>query len=408
MIAFDRATQRAARAAAPLPPRRTLLLQCRGLVLAKPVAAPMDLLPFPSALAEGFAVLASDLAGASPLFPVSLRLARAAADRPVRGPVRPGRQPVRAGLAVPVRAGEALPSGADAVVPTEQARPGGDGRLEIFEPVEPGALLLPAGSELRRGDVGLDAGRRLGAAEMGLLSRLGVTSVSVHPPPRIGATFVGGDRVLPGVQLGPGRRYDASTAIVSALAAGAGAAAASLGELPADPENLLQAVRRHARSLDLLVVSGGVGPEHPNLLRDTVGWLEGEMIFDRVRVTPGGETLCARIGGCLLFGIPADALGALAAMRFFVLPAVVRAMGRSPATAVPGAEQARLAAPLPPSATSDGLELVPGELRWRAAGESGLSVTPRAAAADCFILVPRGGRAPRQGERVSIARIEAH
>src|SRR6266516_1341951 len=98
----------------PLAPIELHLQEAHGCVLAADVLAELDIPGFSSSGMDGFAVRASDVAGASAEAPVSLA---------VVGRAMVGQQPevtVGTGEAVRIATGAPIPSGADAIVPVEQ------------------------------------------------------------------------------------------------------------------------------------------------------------------------------------------------------------------------------------------------------------------------------------------------
>ena len=86
------------------------------------------------------------------------------------------------GSAARIPTGGVLPSGADAVVPIEEARVEGE-RVFVDGVVERGANVVARGADMRRGEALLAPGRRLRAAEIGLLATLGITQVRVYRRP---------------------------------------------------------------------------------------------------------------------------------------------------------------------------------------------------------------------------------
>src|SRR3989442_14280477 len=125
---------------------------------------------------------------------------RPAATLSVVDPVMPGSLPTRAvaaGEAVRIFTGAPMPEGADAVVPQEDvdAR---NGVIALRSAVAPGAYVRPAGEDVREGDLVLEPGRPIGAAEIGILATLGRTQVTVGRRPRVGVLSTGNELADPG------------------------------------------------------------------------------------------------------------------------------------------------------------------------------------------------------------------
>src|SRR5215470_11387961 len=132
-----------------------------GRVLAEPVVSPVTIPPWANSSMDGYAVRAHDTGRA----PVEL----AVVGRIIAGSMPP--RALRAGEAMRIFTGAPLPDGADAVVPQEDVDAAGD-RVTLHHRVASGAYVRPAGEDVRVGDVVLEPGQPLGAAEIGLLATL--------------------------------------------------------------------------------------------------------------------------------------------------------------------------------------------------------------------------------------------
>src|SRR5436190_6804663 len=99
---------------------RVSLLDARGRVLAAPAIAASDVPPFSRAAMDGYAVIAADLAGASPRTPIPLTCI----ERVFTGQV-PSRT-VTPGTCSEVATGAPMPEGADAVVMVEETTTWGE------------------------------------------------------------------------------------------------------------------------------------------------------------------------------------------------------------------------------------------------------------------------------------------
>lgn len=76
----------------------------------------------------------------------------------------------------------------------------------------------------------LQAGERVGVAEVGILATVGAASLPVHRRPRLAVLSTGDEVVAPETaNLGPGQIRDCNRAMLLAAAAGAGADVIDLG-----------------------------------------------------------------------------------------------------------------------------------------------------------------------------------
>jgi molybdopterin molybdotransferase len=171
---------------------------------------------------------------------------------------------------------------------------------------------------------------------------------------------------------------------------------------------VIAALERHARTLDLLVTTGGVSPHGQDSLAAWIANAGGRIVFSEINVTPGRACLLARLGRCVLVALPGDPRGALVGLHFIVMPILQRMRGR------PGPyihwDEARLASPVRNHA--DIPRLLPGRVLPAAGG--GLTVTPESErrlgslrgvdGMNGFILLPPSMPPQAAGARVKVAR----
>ncbi|MGH2675489.1 MAG: molybdopterin molybdotransferase MoeA [Actinomycetota bacterium] len=321
LVPLEEARSRSLAAIRRLPPVALPLRQAHGCVAADDVAAPIDLPPFASSSMDGFAVRAADVAGAAPGRPAALRLA---------GEVRMGSGPevaVGTGEAVAVPTGGVVPEGADAIVPVEQTETEA-GRVLVRAPMPRGRHVRTAGEDARAGDVLVPGGKRLLAADLGLLASAGVASVAVHPRARVGILSTGDELVEPGRPLGPGRIPDANAFTLHGCVVEAGAIPVPLGHVPDDPDALARALAAATGEVDVLLSSGGVSVgEHDPVKAAFTG--RGEVAFLEVAMQPGKPQAFGVVGGRPYFGLPGNPVSVFVSFETFVRPALMTMMGRS-------------------------------------------------------------------------------
>ena len=288
-----------------------------GRVLAEDVRADADMPPFDRSAMDGYAVRASDVAGA----PVVLRVA---------GLVRAGQYPDRplpAGEAVQVMTGAPVPSGATAVQPVEKTRAvDGGARVFILEPVATGAHIARQGAEVQAGDVVLEAGRIIDPATVAVLAAVGKARVKVGRRPVVSVLVTGDELVDVWDTPARGRIRNSNGYAVLAQAASAGAAVRSLGVVPDDKERIAEAMREGFAS-DVLVVSGGVSEGAFDLVEEVLARFDVALLFTKVAIKPGAPLVFGRRGDKLVFGLPGNPVSAQVTFDVFVRAALLRMQG---------------------------------------------------------------------------------
>jgi molybdopterin molybdotransferase len=296
------------------------LMDALGLVLAEDVVSEVTLPSFPNSAMDGYAVVAADLDGATVDSPVNLS---------VVGEVLAGADSLPAvspGRVVRIMTGAPLPAGADAVVPVETTS-GGQGQVAFHRAAEVGDNVRAPGEDLTPGQPLVAAGRRLGPADVGLLSAAGVTRVTCYPPPRV-VVMSTGDELVPATQEpGPGRIRDANGPMLAAMVRTAGGIPFSAGIVPDDRKALMHAFDTNRGHCDLFVCTGGASAGTRDLLPDVIGAM-GEVQTAKVAMKPGMPQIVGRIGDTPVLGLPGNPVSAFVSFEEFVRPAIRRLQGR--------------------------------------------------------------------------------
>ncbi|MEX2210864.1 MAG: gephyrin-like molybdotransferase Glp [Gaiellaceae bacterium] len=378
MLSIDEAVRAVLERVHPLPAERVPLEQAAGRVLAEPARATVDMPPFRSSAMDGFAVRAADTPGRLPV------VAAIPAGRPA------GR-PLARGEAMAIATGGEVPDGADGVAPIEVVVET-DNSIELAEAVTAGAHVRERAGDARAGDVVVEAGVRLGPAQIGALAAAGVAEVACGRRPRAIVLATGTELRRPGEPLAPGEVYEANGLLLEAALQGAGATVERLDAVADDPAAHRDALERGLEA-DLLVSSGGVSVGPHDLVRRIVGELGVEEVFWGVAVRPGKPASFGVRGRTLVFGLPGNPVSTLVGFELFVRPAVLALQG----SAEPGPvfRPGQLAHPVRRNAARD--QLV--RARTQLAGEHVLleplpgqesHMIVRAAGAGALVLIPRG------------------
>jgi molybdopterin molybdotransferase len=363
----------------PLGSERLGLEDAEGRVLAEAARAAVDLPPFPSSAMDGFAVRSGDTPGR---LPVVFRIAAGS----------PAPRPLGEGESMGIATGGVVPEGADAVIPIEYVVEG-DNTIQIADAVPAGTNVRARGSDAATGDLVLQAGARLGPAQLGALAAAGAEEVVCAARPRAAVLATGTELRAPGETLGPGEVYEANGLILAAQLRSAGAVAERLAAV-ADDEDAHRAALERGLEADVLVTSGGVSVGPHDLVRRIEAELGVEEVFWRVAVKPGKPVSFGLRGSTLVFGLPGNPVSSLVGFELFVRPAVLALQGLS--DPLPRFEPGRLAAAVKRNPGRD--QLV--RARTRPEDDGAVVLEPligqeshmiaRAAAADALVLVPRG------------------
>jgi molybdopterin molybdotransferase len=378
----------------PLAPERVRLEDAAGRVLTEAARSLVDLPPFAASAMDGFALRAADAPGELPV------VSRIAAGRPAP-------RPLAAGEAMAIATGGVVPEGADAVVPLEDVDER-DNKVSLGRSVAVGENVRPQAGDLRAGDVVVEGGVRLGAAQLGALAAAGIADVRCAQRPRAAVLTTGTELRSPGEPLRPGEVYEANGVILAAQLASAGAEVERLAAV-ADDDEAHRAAIAVGLEHDVLLTSGGVSVGPHDLVRRVEAELGVEEVFWRVAVKPGKPISFGVRGDTLVFGLPGNPVSSLVGFELFVRPAVLALQGAGDPG--PRLEPGTLARTVRRNPARDELVRARSERRDGAVVLEPLSgqeshMIARAAWADALVLVPRGEGELAAGAAVSWLRLE--
>jgi len=210
--------------------------------------------------------------------------------------------------------GAPLPSGADAVIPQEEST-----RRRVIalrRAVEPGAYVRPGGEDVREGDLVLEPGRAIGAAEIGILATLGRTQVAVGRRPRVAVLSTGNELADLGTEPTGAIRTPTTYALMAQVME-TGGVPLNLGVVPDRLDAIAERHRagRGGRRLDVV---------RRRFRRELD--LVRERWSTRVRAAPLKVDMrpasghVRSLGGKPVFGLAANPVSALVTFELFVRP----------------------------------------------------------------------------------------
>jgi molybdopterin molybdotransferase len=303
----------------PLSCEKVAVAEGLDRVLGEDVRSGRNVPSFPNSAMDGFAVRWSDLAAATLEAPVSLA---------VRDVVAAGgmtRKRVLPGTAIKIMTGAPVPAGADSVVRVEYTETR-DGRVEVFRTDGKGSHIRPAGEDIGKGQLVLELGKVLRAADIGLMASIGKATVRVRRRPVV-AIAVTGDELI-GVEDRPtrGKVVNSNGYTLSSAVREAGAVAKSFG-IVRDSRKGLAATLRKALSCDVVITSGGVSVGDYDYVKEALGDAGMRMLFWKVAQRPGHPMTFGATGRRPVFGLPGNPVSSLVCFLLYVRPALLKMMG---------------------------------------------------------------------------------
>ena len=352
------------------------LLEASGLVTAEPAVSPEPVPAWDNTAMDGFAVLSSDTADASPETPATLEVVGTIAA----GALPPDAPSVAAGKAVRIMTGAPIPEGADAVVQVEFAEPwdngqgdsgegdiglgdkeqgdnkqdtgitngltsgksGGDKEqggnkqdtpiseataIRLSQPVPSGTHIRRAGEDLKAGQTAVPANTALSPAHLGVLASIGVQEVAAFPRPRVAVFSTGDELVSGGGPLAVGQIRDSNRHSLLALLQDC-ADPVDGGVVPDDEAAIEEAFSRYAAECDAVITTGGVSMGDFDYVKVVLDRL-GDMRWMQIAIRPAKPLAFGTIGSTPIFGLPGNPVSCMVSFELFARPALRKMAGQA-------------------------------------------------------------------------------
>ncbi|HNZ90439.1 MAG TPA: molybdopterin molybdotransferase MoeA [Acidovorax sp.] len=321
---FDDALAELLAQALPLPGAdRVTTFDADGRVLAQDCVSALQVPPNDNSSMDGYAVCCADVAAVGALLPVSQRIAAGSAGVPL--------QP---GTAARIFTGAPVPAGADAILMQEDCEALEDGRVRLNALPRPGQWIRRAGEDITRGAVVLQAGTRLGPAELGLAASIGLHQLQVWRRPRVALFSTGDELVMPGEvppeQMRPGAIYNSNRFFLRAMLLRLGCEVSDFGIVPDRRDATIDALRQASSAHDLILTSGGVSVGEEDHIKPAVETL-GTLDLWQIAMKPGKPFAYGQIphakGRAHFMGLPGNPVSSFLTFALLVRPFVLRLQG---------------------------------------------------------------------------------
>ena len=320
-IGLEEALSRTLERLIPLPSMDIEIDKAAGLAVAENCVATVNCPSASASMKDGYAVVSQDLENASQDCPVILK---------VTGSVFAGSQTeksVVSGTAVKIMTGAKIPQGADAVIPSELTKERDD-EILCYRDAGVGRNILRKGHDVKKGDGITSIGEILMPAKTGLLAAGGISSVRVHPLPRIGIIAIGDEIVKPGESLKEGQLY-ASNIVTLVSWLKHFRMTSKIAIVPDQKELLTETINNILGDIDILITSGGAWKSERDLTVKTFQEMGGEIVFHHVRMGPGKAVAVILLKGKAVFCLPGGPPSNEMAFLQIVLPSLFHLAGKA-------------------------------------------------------------------------------
>ena len=326
-LTIEQAQARMLALLATKPPEVLPVEDAVGRFLAQPLVAARTQPPADLSAMDGYAV-----AGAGPWH----RIGESRCGEPFAGGLRPAE-------CVRISTGAILPAGADRILIQEDAEIAGE-QVRATDDPAPGKHIRRKGFEFSPGDALLQAGTRIGAAQLALIRSGGHAAVPVHAAPCLAILDSGDELASDPQHCGVHQIPASNSAMLGAMAGALPCTVVRGAPLPDRLDMIVAALEAH-READLLVLTGGASVGDHDLARPALEAVGADLDFWKVAMKPGKPLMVARRGHQVVLGLPGNPVSAYVTGFLFMLPALRRLLGA--ADCLPQAFNLPLAADCP-------------------------------------------------------------
>lgn len=303
-----------------LEPEEIPLEMCAGRIIAEDMVAKVSYPSQDVSQKDGYAIVPADIARASPDSPVRLKVTGSAyAGFSFAGTVSSGE-------AVKICSGAPIPAGARSVVSMEFCEELPGGIVLVRADAQEGRNTLRAGAEVEEAAVIVPRGTRLRPGYLGLAAAAGIHRVRTYRRPVAAVLGIGDEVVPPGEDLGPGQLYASNVVTMKAWLAHFGISCISC--VVADNYQAIQGeMARHIEDADVLLTSGGAWGSERDLVVSSLNGLGWWEIFHHVRLGPGKGIAFGTWRDKPVFCLPGGPASNQMALLQLALPGLLRMCG---------------------------------------------------------------------------------
>ena len=287
-------------------------------ILFEDIDASLDIPPYNNSAMDGYAYSQASL---TPSSQISLKIVGASYAG------KPFTMPLNRNECVRITTGAPLPEGTDSVVIQEDVTVKDD-CIVFTAPEHGGQNIRFRGEEITTGQPVFNKGRRLSAADLGLLASLGYPSISIYRKIRV-SVFASGDELRePGVQLAAGEIYNSNRYSIMALLDRPAIDASYKGILPDDPDVSANLLRDAAATCDVIITTGGVSVGDKDFIVDVLQQ-HGVLNLWKIAMKPGKPLAFGRLNNAWFFGLPGNPVSAFITLLIIVMPGLRALSGES-------------------------------------------------------------------------------
>lgn len=322
-----------------------------GRIASSDIFSAIDVPTFDRAIMDGYAVVASDTFYTDETNPISLI---------IKGYLSAGESPatsqsVEKRYCIGISTGAPIPTGANAVVKVEDTSEytgdsdhGAIKKVKVYRPVAPGENIMPAASDIKRGEQIVRSGTTFTPRETGILAACGINEVYVRKKPTVAIISTGNELIAPGEVLAPAKIYDVNAQILCDSVRESGCIPHFAGIARDNIEEIsLKLTESLEKGADVIITTGSTSAGVDDLLLRAIeecAGAESKILVHGVDIKPGKPFIFGLLAEKPFFGLPGNPTTALITFSLFVAPLLRTISGTGTGTERRGYNEKRIEA----------------------------------------------------------------
>ena len=297
---------------------KVFLSDALSRVLATDIVATFNSPAYPTSAMDGYAIKHEDL---------SLGKIKILGDNPAGSDVK---DEVVGGVCIKTFTGSLMPKGSDTLIPIELVEVE-DGYIVIKEEVNFGQNVREVGENFKEGEVLIEAGSKLGFADIGVLASLNISQVEVFTKPTVGVLSTGSEILDVGdIQTNEAQIRSSNQFVLESLAKNEGAEVVRHSLIGDDKESIKEAMQNLLSRCDIVVTTGGVSVGDYDFVKTIIGEFEEvEYITKGVVLKPGQHIKIVKVGKKFIVALPGFPYSSTVTFILYVIPLIRELMGLS-------------------------------------------------------------------------------
>jgi len=289
-----------------------------GRILAEDIYANIDLPPFDRSTVDGYAVIAEDTFGSSPINPTILKII----DEIECGVDPNSIKPLNSGECSVIFTGAPLPPNANAVIMAENTKRKNN-LVEVYKQVQPFSNVSRKGEDFKKGEIVVKKGARIKAWHIGAIASFNIKEIFVYRKIKVALISTGDELKEVGSIIKPGEIINTTKPLLKTLLKEKECEIIDLGSVPDDMEKIKEKIMIGLNSSDILIITGGSSLGKKDIVPEAINEVaKPGLIFHGVAIRPGKTMGFGVDRNKLIFMISGLPVAAMVCFITFIDPAI--------------------------------------------------------------------------------------